>query len=337
MGRLRSDSVSVVISTRNRGARIVPTLQSVFAGAMLPLEIIVVDQSDEAIARATWCAVEQVADTYAWRMSYEDESILLDQPGDLCYIRSRKHGLSHGRNSGAHAARGDILIFADDDIIADAHWVEMAHREFESDPQVVGMYGKVLPYVIAREPNRELDAEFEAELGGAARDVFIEPAVPWYLGSGGNIAFRRDVLNQCGLFDPLLGAGARLQACEGLDLGYRLLSFHLGKIIYIADWLVQHNHPKDFGEQIRAEQAFGIGAGGMLQKFARCGDPAALKYLRLWIWRKTIRRFRDRISKWRRRERMQLALVQFWYPLVGAMWARRCAIDRAYWTFRDEP
>lgn len=329
MDRPRSDLVSVVISTCNRGARILPTLQSVFAGVMLPLEIIVVDQSDDALARETWCAVEQAADTFAWRMSYENESILLDQPGDLCYIRSRKHGLSHGRNSGAHAARGDVLIFADDDIIADAHWVEMAHREFESDPQVVGMYGKVLPDAISMEPIRGTDADLDA------RDVFTEPPAPWYLGSGDNMAFRRDVLNQCGMFDPLLGAGARLQACEGLDIGYRLLSFHLGKIIYTADWLVHHNHPKDFGEQIRAEQAHGIGAGGMLEKFARCGDPSAMKYLRLWMWHKAIR-FRDEISNWRRRERMQLALVQFWYPLVGAMWARRCAIDRAYWTFRDK-
>jgi len=328
-----ANTTSLIISTRNRGARILPTLQSILRGQTTPREIIIVDQSDDMPARATRQVVAQAAREFAVTISPEEEHAPSDAPGVLRYIRSPRRGLSHSRNTGARVAHGAHLLFTDDDIIADANWVASVQREFAGDSQVAGVYGNILPST--REANAPHGRTTGIEVGreGKGRGVFTAPTVPWYLGSGGNMAFRRAAFEQCGGFDPVLGAGAPLHACEDLDLGYRMLNFGLGKIVCTPASLVYHDSPKNFAEQIRTEQGYGIGAGAMLEKFARCGDPRARGYFRTWVWHMAVRRFGAGLLKWRNVQVMRLALLQLRYPFIGARAARRYRINSNEWTF----
>jgi len=328
-----SNSTSLIISTRNRGARILPTVQSILSGQTMPCEIIIVDQSDDLPASATYQAVAQAAREFGVTISREEENAPSDAPGVVRYLRSPRRGVSHSRNTGARAARGASLIFTDDDIIADANWVASVQREFAGDAEVVGVYGNILPYTSEANAPHGRTTGIEVGREGKGRGVFTAPTVPWYLGSGGNMAFRRAAFERCGGFDGVLGAGAPLHACEDLDIGYRMLHFGLGKIVCTSDSLVYHDSPKNFAEQVRTEQGYGIGAGAMLEKFARCGDPRARGYLRTWVWHMAVRRFGAGLLKWRNPQVMRLALLQLRYPFIGARAARRYRIHATDWTF----
>ena len=330
---MSTNSVSLVISTRNRGARILPTLQSILRGATTPGEIVVVDQSDAPSAEATAHATAQMAREFKVAFSHEEENVPANPRGTLRYVHSHQRGVSNGRNTGARAAQGAYLIFTDDDIIADANWVATVQREFASDSQIVGVYGTILPYTRQANAKRGRTTGIEVGREAKGRGVFTAPTLPWYLGSGGNMAFRRTAFEQCGGFDVVLGAGAPLQACEDLDIGYRMLYFGIGKIVFTSDALVYHDSPKNFAEQFRTEQGYGIGAGGMIEKYARCGDPRARGYLRTWVWHMAVRRFGAGLLKWRNIQVMRLALLQLRYPFIGATAARQYRINSTDWTF----
>lgn len=86
-------TISVVIATYNRGARIARTLDSVLAQTVRPTEIIVIDD-------------QSTDDTAAWiREHYPDVQVATVPNG----------GSSASRNRGAERARGDVLIFLDHD------------------------------------------------------------------------------------------------------------------------------------------------------------------------------------------------------------------------------
>lgn len=86
-------TISVVIATYNRGARIARTLDSVLAQTVRPTEIIVIDD-------------QSTDDTAAWiRGHYPDVQVVTVPNG----------GSSASRNRGAERARGDVLVFLDHD------------------------------------------------------------------------------------------------------------------------------------------------------------------------------------------------------------------------------
>lgn len=92
-------SVSVIVPTRNRSARLRKALESVLCQSIRPMEIIVVDDAstdDTQEMLAHLCATSDFTDLRAVR-------------NDL------QRGASYARNVGIAAARGSMLAFLDDD------------------------------------------------------------------------------------------------------------------------------------------------------------------------------------------------------------------------------
>ena len=325
-GRPCSRAVSVIIPTRNRGSRVLQTLRAVLSGDVLPLELIVVDQSDPELAQATWQSMKQVASDFALPVSYRNGLQSVTEPGYLRYVRSHERGVGNGRNTGAALARGEILLFTDDDTLPDSRWVTITEQEYRSDSRVVGVYGRILPYV--KEGGERLRSGTEVVREGMERIVYTRPTNPWHLGSGGNMSFRRDAFRAIGGFDEVLGAGAPLRSWEDLDIGHRLLTHGVGAIVYAPDSLVYHDSPKSFAAQLATERGYGIGAGAAFEKYRRCGDGYAWAIFRNWIWHMAVRRSAAGLLKWHNWQVVRLALAQFWYPLVGVARARQWSIDR---------
>ena len=175
-------------------------------------------------------------------------------PLDIDYVIEPRPGLSWARNRAIDASEGEVIAWADDDERCDRWWAAELARGFVEVSEADAVTGIMIPGELATKSQ----AWFEEYSGvgrgrGFARAVFsaetahrqspLYPLPPF--GTGGNMAFRRDVLKQIGGFDCALGAGT--VTCGGEDtaaLSTVLLTG--GTIVYQPTAIVHHYHRKDY-------------------------------------------------------------------------------------------
>jgi GT2 family glycosyltransferase len=202
---------TVVVPTRNRTESLRRTLRALAAQRTdCSWEVIVVDDgSDPPVPRD-----------------------LSDGPPDCRIVRGEGDGPARARNLGWRAARGDVVLFTDDDIEPHPDWVESAMSHLALHDEAVGVEGPVesLPW----DPLRALSFQNDSPGG--------------YL--GGNIGLRRGVLQRLGGFDEDFPCAH----CEDYDLGFRAAG--IGPIGFAPAMRVLH-HP-------RAQSAVELGRRGRL-------------------------------------------------------------------------
>ena len=135
--------LSVIIPTRNRNALLRQTLESVVAQTFDKslFEVIVIDNGS-------------TDDTKACVESFKK------QLPHIRYHYDARPGLHVGRHDGYHLAQSDILVYADDDIIAFPTWLEAIHENFKN-PDVVLVGGKDLPKYEVQPPFWILEKWYE--------------------------------------------------------------------------------------------------------------------------------------------------------------------------------
>ena len=130
-------NISVVICTYNRAAYIQDAMDSLYHQTIdrKLYEIIVVNNnsSDNTI---------QVCED--WISKHPDAS--------YAFYNEHKQGASFARNTGAAAAKGNLLCFMDDDAIAEADYLERIIHFFEEHPDAGGLGGRIIPKYIPEEP-----------------------------------------------------------------------------------------------------------------------------------------------------------------------------------------
>lgn len=166
------------------------------------------------------------------------------------YLVEPVAGLSCARNRGARAARGDVVVFTDDDAVPDPGWLTGLMQEFE-DPAVHAVTGRIRYMAVDAEGNLTAD-EPDAEDTTRPRrswSRFDAGAERWFedacfggIGDGANMAFRRQLFDIWAGFDERIGRGRRLTAGEDhlalfsiLDLGHR--------VVHSPSAIVLHPHP----------------------------------------------------------------------------------------------
>src|SRR5690606_24737425 len=117
--------VSVIVATYNRGDVLFDTLAMVMANTYPRFELIVVDQT--------------TAPSGAYRRRLAD----LRAQFDFVYLTLPAPSLTFARNVGVQQAKGDLIIFIDDDVQLEPDFVEAHVRAF-ADPAVAGVAGRVL-------------------------------------------------------------------------------------------------------------------------------------------------------------------------------------------------
>lgn len=120
--------VSVIIPTYNRSALLGQTVAT-FLSQTYPAdrwELLLVDNSS---TDDTWRVIQQIASG--------DQRV---RP-----LMERRRGAHFARNSGAMAARGSVLYFTDDDMLANPDVLERIVETFDAEPTVGSVTGKVLP------------------------------------------------------------------------------------------------------------------------------------------------------------------------------------------------
>lgn len=128
-------SVSVIIPTKNRPADLRAAVQSLLHQMHLPVELIIVDQSAGDASRN---AVEQ-----AYGGSPGDAASAVN----LVYVHDPLiSGLAEARNRAMDAARGDIWLFLDDDVVLEPGFTEELRRVYNQRPDAAGVSGIVTNY-----------------------------------------------------------------------------------------------------------------------------------------------------------------------------------------------
>ena len=202
-------SISIIIATSGHAeslGRLLESLYQVEGGNEINAEIIVANNApDEATARA----VETLVERYAQRGRYH------------CWqVREPLPGKCRAQNRAIPLAKGSILAFLDDDVEVTPHWLQSIDNFFASFPHEV-MQGSI----VMRDEDRK-DPQLQKALERYRTIDFIDygspPGADLKTLTGGNIAVRREVFQQVGLFDERLGPG-RAGYSEDVEFAKRLL------------------------------------------------------------------------------------------------------------------
>jgi GT2 family glycosyltransferase len=227
----RRPAVSVVIPTRGRTTRLVLTLSALALQRLDRelFEIIVVNDGPTPGPL---------------------QDVLRELGGEpvVEVVDSGARGVAQARNTGARAARGELLLFLDDDTVATPRLVERHLRQHAARDQVIhGAVTDLTAFKFTRDPSspaqtlqgpqgRRLQRDQLAEIEGHAdllgpRRSFIERAAQqvaarrdhvhlrWLICIGTNTSMRRSLFERVGGFDPHY---ADLWGGEDLELGIRL-------------------------------------------------------------------------------------------------------------------
>jgi glycosyltransferase involved in cell wall biosynthesis len=187
MTPLTTPHVSVVLSTFNRRALLMEALGCLLAQPHAPPhEILVIDnRSTDGTRDAVTALARDVTD------------------GRLIYAYEARQGLSHARNAGIALARGPLIAFTDDDVLADPDWIAAVESAFARHPAAQYVGGRVLPQWQTPPPSWLTPAHWSPlALQDHGAEVFVVgPGRPLCL-VGANMAFRADAFRTAGLFAP---------------------------------------------------------------------------------------------------------------------------------------
>jgi GT2 family glycosyltransferase len=207
-------------------------------------------------------------------------------------VVERRRGASLARNRGFAESAGTIVAFTDDDAAPASGWLRAISARFAAEPDAGCVTGLVLPGELETEAQVWFESSTNAFhqsyrpasfAGGpfeVADRLADDPTLrrPVYamgpFGTGCNVAFRRDVLDGLGGFDPALGPGTVARAGEDLLLLLRLLAGG-GRLAYEPSAVVWHWHRAEALQLRRQATGFGRGFTAMLTA-AVLNDPRHL-------------------------------------------------------------
>ncbi len=151
-------------------------------------------------------------------------------------------GLSGARNSGVETTSGDVVVFMDDDAVAERDWLDTLLSHYR-DPRVIAVGGAVLPRWDRGRP-RGFPEEFDWVVGCTYRGM-PTCRTPVRNLIGANMSFRRDVFGVIGGFTDGIGRLGGLPAgCEETELCIRAgAAFPAGVILYEPAARVSHRVP----------------------------------------------------------------------------------------------
>jgi O-antigen biosynthesis protein len=197
-----SELVSVIVCTHNGARTLRRCLQGIAELHYPRYEVIVVDDGSS------------------------DQSAAIASEFDVRLISIEQRGLSAARNVGLAAARGEIVVYLDDDAWPDADWLRFLVLAFRtSSHAAVG--GPNLP------PTDDGPvAACVANSPGGPTHVLLSDSEAEHI-PGCNMAYRREALERIGGFDPqFLTAGDDVDVCWRLQDSGETLGFHAAAVVW---------------------------------------------------------------------------------------------------------
>lgn len=254
---------SIIVCTRDRCARL-PSLFSSVADAdpgAMGLDLVVVDDGSRD-------ATGEVVINFA--ESAEFPVVLLQQS---------RLGLAVARNRGLRQARGDLIIFLDDDCVVSRDYFKEVAARFAGENAPVLRGGRV-------ELGDPADAPVTIRTSSAVERLYAN-ANPGGFILGCNMAVTRAAARLIGPFDERFGPGRLLRSAEDTDYVLRALLAGV-RVEYVPDMTVYHHHGRRSSEAIeRVYRDYEIGNGALTMKHSL--HAPWLWRLRYWTARNAVR------------------------------------------------
>lgn len=193
------------------------------------------------------------------------------------YYVEKEQGLSYARNCGIRMAKGDLLVYVDDDAKVNEVYLQTYADFFNTHPDAVAAGGPILPVYETEEPQwmshytRQL-VTGKLYLGEKERE-FPKGAFP----GGGNAAYRKSVFDKVGLFNVELGRkGNSLIGAEEKDLFDKMTTLGM-RFFYLPTSILYHIIPErkltqDYFDRL----TYGIG----VSEYYRTTRISKTKYLK---------------------------------------------------------
>lgn len=148
-----SDKVSVVIPTYRRGTIVLDTVRKLRSLPELPSEILLVDQTEdhppEVLEVFQWLqnpaenlpnsGRSEAEISKGWNKSFQTLRNV-----DFRWLRLSQPSIPHAMNVGLQEAKGEVVLFLDDDIIPDDQLASKHGKAHEEFPEACAVVGQVL-------------------------------------------------------------------------------------------------------------------------------------------------------------------------------------------------
>ncbi len=222
---------SVLIPTLNRAELLKCCIESLLAQTFSDFEIIVVDQSDDAMV----------------------DSSIEHMDSRICYLRITERGLSHARNIGITHARGEYICLGDDDATFSPSVLEIADSILKKDsPSILG--GKLV------DPST-----------GIARSDSTDTWVSWgtafkYLVSPGMFIEKNLLVEHP--FDEQFGVGAPFGCGEETDVVLYALK-EGRRVLYADKYTILHHVDRGNLPEVERVKSYSYGYGALCRKCTR--------------------------------------------------------------------
>ena len=188
------------------------------------------------------------------------------------YLYEQRRGVSCARNRGIEASRGEILAFTDPDCVVSTGWLHELVRAFEKEG-VGAVGGGIIPY-----PGRTPAERYAARRRSHSQErPMNHPLRPFAMTP--NVAFRREVFQQIGLFDTRFPGG-----WEDADLCWRFFRGTNFKLDYAPRAVVFHRYRTTARDFFIQHLRYGHGLALIHAKYR--GELS-------WGWRQSLQAYRD--------------------------------------------
>ncbi|MEZ5229370.1 MAG: glycosyltransferase [Acidimicrobiales bacterium] len=196
-------------------------------------------------------------------------------PFDLIVVEQENAGPASARNRGVGTARGDVVVFLDDDVMPSPQWLGRHLERHQSGPDQLVVVGPMLtpqdhdfqPWV--RWEQCMLERSYAALLAGewqpSGRLLYT-----------GNASMRRSFFLEAGGFDETL------RRAEDVDLGYRLEEAG-GRFEFAADAHAYHYAERELAAWL-----------DMARSYGRADATFAVDGGRTWLLESLAREFHER-------------------------------------------
>ncbi len=224
--------VSLIICTYDRPDELRACLFELRRMKVQPEEIIVVDNAPH---------------------TEKTREIVAQFPG-VKYVAEPRKGLDYARNTGVRNAACPVVAFTDDDVKVHTDWIYRVWESF-TDESVAAMTGLLITDALETEAQWIFEKYWSFNKGYLDKyfdSDFLRAEAPpvWNIGAGANMAFRKSIFAEVGLFHELLGAGA--SGCnDDSEMWFRILC--AGRTIHYNPRAIAFHRHRSTDEKLKSQ------------------------------------------------------------------------------------